>query len=110
MAEHCLHGAQIRTIFQKVRGKRMPHSMRRDALPDAGLKSTALNNLPEALACQAFPGAVEKQELGAALLIKTGSSMLHIFTQSSYGSLAKRNNPLFAAFTECRQVTNIELQ
>ena len=92
MAEHCLHGTQIRAIFQKVRGKRVPHGMWRNALPDAGIKGTAFNNLPEALTCQAFPGTIEEQVLGATPFIQTGSTM----------QLTQRSPKPPARFAGCR--------
>ena len=71
MTEHRLHRTQIGAVFQQVRSKGVPQGVGRDVAADPSLPRTALDNLPEALACQSLSGAIEKDEDGGAGPVET---------------------------------------
>ena len=76
MPEHSLNRTQVGTILQKMGCKGMAHGMRRNTLGDACLESAALNNLPEALTCQALTRAIEKEKMRAFLLLQPRTPIL----------------------------------
>ena len=47
VAQHFLHGAQIGTAFNQMRGERMPERMRTDLLPHAGLHGKTLHEIED---------------------------------------------------------------
>ncbi len=110
MPEHRLHRTQIGTVFQQMGGKGMAQGMRGNVLEDAGLQGAALDNLPEALACQPLPGAIEKEEGLSPSLSRKGRPRAEIMAHFGQGRFAEGNDPLFAAFAEGGQITGIELQ
>jgi len=57
MPQHELDGAQIRSPFQKMGGKRMPQDMRADVRGETGLTGILPEQLPESLASKTFAAA-----------------------------------------------------
>src|SRR5688572_13682956 len=63
MTQHQLHGSQVRTVFQKVRCKGMPHHVWSQFLTDARLQSVSSQDLPETHSRHGLSTLVQEQIL-----------------------------------------------
>jgi len=68
MAEHQLHGAEIRSPFKKMAREGMAEEMGSDPFPDSSPPSVGLDALPEMLAAHRLSGSIDKEKRTLSLL------------------------------------------
>ena len=78
VAEHDLHGPQVRTMFEQVACKGMPQGVRRDLLSDSGQSGAPLDDLPEGLPAHGFCPRSQKEMRRTPFLQKARAAVQEV--------------------------------
>ena len=98
VAEHLLHGAEVGTAFDEVRGERMAEGVRTHRLFNACVLHPLLDEHEDHLAGEVRPSAVQKDVIFLALLdFQLFTFAIHVVVHRFHGRLTNRNQPFFVA-------------
>lgn len=61
MSQHNLDAPEVGPVFQKVRGERVPESVRRNILDESCLTGTFFYYIPESLSRHSFPQPADEK-------------------------------------------------
>src|SRR3989339_427472 len=89
MAQHHLHGAEIRAMFQQVGGKGVAEHMGADFFVDSLPACALLDDLPETQAGHGFAVAGDKKEIARSFSENPGAGVFAVDLEVFAGRLAK---------------------
>src|SRR5882724_7727190 len=100
MTQQHLHDAQVGTMVEQMRGKRVSQSMRRKVFGDSGLAGVALDDVPERLARHAIATPRGKQVVSLALEQNLAARAAGKLRQPAHRFLTQGNQPLAVSLAE----------
>ncbi len=100
MAQHHLHGAEVRAMFQQVGGKGVAEHVGADFLGDSVQACNLLDDLPETQTGHGFAMAGDKEEIAPLFFQNPGTRLLGVDLEVFAGRFAKGDEPFLGAFAE----------
>jgi hypothetical protein len=109
MSQHDLNRPKVRPAIQEVGGKGMAKGMRMDFVFQPRHPSVFFYDFPKTLPGEPVPETVQKQYPNGSFRHESGADFIHVSPQQIKGRSADRDNPLFASFAACREVTDLPI-
>src|SRR5687767_12555153 len=100
MAEHLLHGPEVRAAFQQVRGEAVPERVRCDPLLDPGPLGAPLDHAPRTDARERLPTGVEENAPFGAAMVQRGTQHAKVHRNRTDRPAPDGYEPFLAALAE----------
>src|ERR1700680_2599770 len=100
VAQHLLHGPEIRAAFQQMCRERMAQRVGRHRFRDSNLGRVLAKDLPRAHARQRLSSGVEEQDSLSLALLQLWTELAQIDRDCADRAAADRNQALLGAFAE----------